>query len=91
MSERAYTVTEIDALRKAVQNKWLWGRYGGPIMRPCPSGSGNYTSGFGRSYKEQDLTVAVEQMTRTHMLAGHTAEDLIKADGVFDQDPGIGE
>ena len=37
MSERTYTVAEIDALRQACENKWLFGTYGfggtGPSSR----------------------------------------------------------
>ena len=64
MTKRAYTVREVDALRMAVENKWLYGRYN------------PYQSGFSRSYMEQDKSKAVEELVRTHMLAGHTAEDL---------------
>lgn len=65
MSERAYTVGDIDDLRTAVANKWLWGAYSGP--------SGNCMS---RSYQSAEKDTAVEQMVRTHMLAGHTGDDL---------------
>lgn len=65
MSERAYTVREIDDLRKAVENKWLFGSY-------MPS----QISGFSRSYNEVEKAACVEQLVRTHMMAGHTAEDL---------------
>jgi hypothetical protein len=68
MSERKYSVTEIDALRRAVENKWLFGSYG-------QTGSAPH-AGFSRSYREDEKMIAVEQMVRTHMLAGHTAEDL---------------
>ena len=67
MTERAYTVAELDALRRAVETKWLWGSY-------CPQWSG--TTGMSRSYNEQDKAKSVEELVRTHMLAGHTAEDL---------------
>jgi hypothetical protein len=66
VSERAYTVREIDALRGAVERKWLFGTY-------RQSGSGGYAS---RVYSENDKTQCVEAILRTHMLAGHTAEDL---------------
>jgi hypothetical protein len=64
--DRKYTVAEIDELRQVVENKYLWGSYSGPV-------GGN---GDSRAYLEQDKTAAVEQMVRTHMLAGHTAIDL---------------
>lgn len=63
---RAYTVPEIDDLRRVVENKWLFGSYGG-------SGGG-----LSRPYQETDKVKAVEEMVRTHMLAGHTADDLLK-------------
>jgi hypothetical protein len=65
VTERAYTVAEIDALRQAVETKWLFGTYS--------QGSGMRMS---RQYMEQDKVKAVEEILRTHMLAGHTAEDL---------------
>lgn len=65
MADRAYTVSELNALRQAVENKWLWGAYRGP--------RGN---GASRPYREEEKIAAVEQMVRTHMLAGHTANDL---------------
>ena len=70
MIERAYTVGEIDGLRAACSNKWLWGSYRGPQV--FAGGSG----GNSRSYREEELVACVEQMVRTHMLAGQTAADL---------------
>ena len=32
MSERAYTVKELDALRRVVENRYNWGRYSGPVF-----------------------------------------------------------
>lgn len=63
---RKYSVQELDALRSVVESKWLFGMYD----------TSNF-SGFGRSYGEGEKEKAVEEMVRTHMLAGHTAEDLI--------------
>lgn len=63
--ERAYTVAEIDALRNAAGNKWLWGSYRGPRGDGCS-----------RSYQEAERVRCVEDMVRTHMIAGHTAADL---------------
>lgn len=71
MSERKYSVTEIDNLRKACEHKWLWGTY-----RPVS------TRGFSRSYKEGEKTTCVEQLVRTHMLAGHTADDLYASEAI---------
>jgi len=66
--ERAYTVKELDALRIACRNKWLFGFYN--PSEDC----------MGRSYQQQDLDRGVEERVRTHMLAGHTAEDLIASE-----------
>lgn len=72
MTDRAYTVSEIDALREACANKWLWGSYRGP--------QGSYSDEPSRVYYGQEKDVAVEQMVRTHMMAGHTAQDLYASD-----------
>lgn len=70
MTERTYTVREVEELRRAIDNKYLYGSYKGP------SGVG----GFSRSYSEPEKSLIVEQQVKTHMLAGHTAEDLFAAD-----------
>jgi hypothetical protein len=67
MTERAYTVSEIEALRRAIDNKYLFGSYNPQLQ------SGTLMS---RSYMADEKMNAVEQMVRTHMLAGHTAADL---------------
>lgn len=74
MIERAYTVKEIDALRRAHDNRYLYGRYGGPVYVSGQSGS------MSRSYTEAEKTATVEQLVRTSMLAGHTAEDLLESE-----------
>lgn len=74
--ERAYTVSELDELRHACENKWLWGLYSGPQYNGCS-----------RTYRAEEKIIAVEEMTRTHMLAGHTAADLIASE----REPTIGE
>ncbi len=68
MSERSYTVGELDELRRAVENKWLYGSY----CRPH--------SGCSRSFREDEKTKCVEQIVRTHMIAGHTAADLYESE-----------
>lgn len=68
MSDRKYSVSELDALREAVRTKWLYGRY-----RPNWHHDGITGS---RTYREEEMTKAVEELVRTHMLAGHTADDL---------------
>jgi hypothetical protein len=66
VTERAYTVAELDALREAVERKWLFGIYSHSI-------SGISCS---RCYNEVEKTQCVEAIVRTHMIAGQTAEDL---------------
>lgn len=62
---RRYTVREIEALRQAESNQYLYGTYGQP--------QGNCMS---RSYREDEMTRTVEERVRTDMMAGLTAEDL---------------
>lgn len=66
MSERKYSVAELDALRIAVRNKFVWGRYIPVPMRGVMS----------RCFRDGEIENSVEQMVRTHMLSGHTSEDL---------------
>lgn len=75
MGERAYTVREIDALRAAVEKKWLFGSY-----NPWDRADGG--SICSRSYRGEEKAAAVEEMVRTHMLAGHTAEDLYASEAL---------
>lgn len=75
MTERAYTVQEIDALRQAVDNKYLFGRYRGPAESEDCTNS--------RPFMEKDRVLTVEQRVRTHMLAGHTAADLLESERPF--------
>lgn len=70
MTGRSYTVKEVDELRSVIERKWLFGTYGWDEEAMQCS----------RCYKEGEKTVAVEEMVRTHMLAGHTAEDLIASE-----------
>jgi hypothetical protein len=65
---RAYTVQELDALRTLVERKYLYGTYGMPPR------------GMSRSYREDEKAKTVEEMVRTHMLAGHTAGDLLASE-----------
>ncbi|KRA58149.1 hypothetical protein ASD85_16835 [Rhizobium sp. Root651] len=67
---RAYTVIDLDALRSAVRSRELWGSYRGP--------SRDRTSSV--SYNETEMTKIVEETVRTHMIAGHTASDLINSE-----------
>ncbi|GHC61761.1 hypothetical protein GCM10010136_02510 [Limoniibacter endophyticus] len=66
---RAYTVREIDDLRNACRNKFIWGFYSGAIV-----------AGISRSYKESEMIRSSEELVRTHMLAGHTATDLLASE-----------
>lgn len=76
--ERAYTVAEIDALRTICDSKWCSGYFFYP-----PIGDGAHIrdgvvfqfSG-GRSYKQNERDIGVEQLVRTYMLGGITAEDI---------------
>lgn len=76
MTERPYTVREIDALRSVVEYKWLFGTY-----------NYSFENGCSISYKEHEKEVAVEQRVRTHMLAGHTAEDLLASEPKAPSEP----
>lgn len=69
MTDRKYTVSEIDALRECCRHKWIWGAY---FYTPV-SKSGGRTS---RPYQQQDLDRGVEEMVRTFMIAGITIEDI---------------
>lgn len=91
---RAYTVEELDALRKIVENKWTYGSYvvpkGTVILGPvvtCQIGGGpgvitdpHFRPSTGRAYIEAERDCAVEEIVRTHMLAGHTAQDLLDSE-----------
>lgn len=66
MAQRIYTPDELEALRLAADNKFLWGSYGGPR----PGGE------ISRMYQAGEKSGAVEQMVRDLMSAGHTAEEL---------------
>lgn len=76
MTSRAYSVAEIDGLRAACSNKWLFGSYSlATIRRGLDRG---YSAS--RSYMPSEKDNGIEQLVRTHMLAGHTAEDLYASD-----------
>ncbi len=69
MSERAYTVAEIDDLRRVLRERYMWGT--------CAPFEGSRIS---RSYQAAEMILEVEEQTRTAMLAGLTADDFRKAD-----------
>lgn len=68
MPERSYTVAEIDELRATVRSHVVFGRN--------PSFSANGGHGSWPAQSNQEISSVVEDRVRTHMLAGHTAEDL---------------
>lgn len=63
--KKAYTVKEIDALRNACDERYMSRYVPGAV----------YTG-----YSDSKRILAVEEMVRTYMLAGITAEDIIEAD-----------
>ncbi len=68
MSERTYSVAEIDRMRAAIEHRWLFG-----------SRISNMKPGVGMSscsYNEAEKTESVEAMLRTYMLAGTEPGDL---------------
>ena len=69
MSDRAYTVKEIDDLRGACEMRWLFGttKIIRNILRGC-------------SYNQRDKDHGIEELVRTYMLAGLVAKDLYEAD-----------
>jgi hypothetical protein len=67
--ERAYTVQEIDNLRRACEMRWLYG-----TTKLSPGG------GFSRCYREEEKSNGVENLVRTYMIAGKTAQDIRDAD-----------
>lgn len=66
----AYTVSQIDELRRACERKYLYG-----TTKPRPS-----SDALSRSYNEGDMTKTVEERVRTYMLAGIYAQDIYESD-----------
>lgn len=64
MTERRYTVAEINRMRSIISNRW--GAGGGQLV----SGS------FGAPYDPSEKIMAVEAVLQTYMLAGISPEDL---------------
>lgn len=77
MSERKYTVKEIDELRDVMEHKYLFGRYNHDYRVSGPR--------MGRNYYEKDKLVAVEEMVRTAMLGGITAADCVASQCADDE------
>lgn len=73
MTERAYTLSEVEALRDACRNKARWCRYTGHEFSHI-----RRLGGAGLTRLEEIVTV--EEMVRTFMLAGTTAEELYESE-----------
>jgi hypothetical protein len=69
MLERSYTVSEVDALRTALEKRFLFG-----------SCAPNHKGRSSLSYTEEEMAEVVEHRLRTHMIAGHVAQNLIDED-----------
>ncbi len=74
MTDRSYTIAELDALREVVEHKFLYGQFRPRSTRQIQAHC------WSRPYREEDKIAHVEQQVRTHMLAGHTAEDLLASE-----------
>lgn len=68
MPERTYSVKQIDDLRVCCRNKYLFGHYS---LSQMISTTGQ---------EDHEITKSVEEMVRTHMMAGHTAADLVASE-----------
>lgn len=66
MSERKYSVSEINALRSAAETLLLWGT----LNQSARNGQ------MSRGFRPEEKATAVEEMVRTYMMAGVTADDL---------------
>lgn len=78
MADRAYTVAEIDALRGVCESKWLYGAFVHPVPAFAVTRDGRLYQSHqsGRTYQTSEKDIGVEQLVRTYMLAGLTAEDI---------------
>ena len=82
MTERSYTVAEIDRMRDAIEHQWLFGRKRSEPDPGATSGvdkNGNHwfgSSTMSRSYDEAEKTKCVEELLRTYMLAGIELKEL---------------
>lgn len=68
--QRKYSVAEIEGLRRVLRNEYIWGNYHG------------HTAGRTqhRAVYAAEMDRAVEEQVRTHMLAGHTSNDLLESE-----------
>jgi hypothetical protein len=78
MIDRAYTVKELDRLRKVVEDKLTWGYYNISWAFAKYNDREEPKNWRGSFYAEAVLTKMVEERVRTHMLAGHTAEQMCR-------------
>ena len=69
MSERKYTVSEIDQLRSAVRLRCIFGT----------SNSKHWLHAY-YAHNSQDMDKRIEEQLRTYMIAGITADDIYKED-----------
>jgi len=72
MTKRRYTVAEIDELHEVLRTKYLFGRYHHDPLKD--------EIVWSRTYNETDMLRSVGVALRTHMIAGHTAQDLIDSE-----------
>ena len=73
VSERRYTVKEIDELREVCDMRYVWGT---TVLGFDPTGGIHHS----RTYREIERVTAVEQMIRTYMMAGITAKQIREED-----------
>lgn len=64
MITKQYSVEAIDAMRSLCRNKILFGAY-------VPK-----SNMISKAYVENELFFQIEEMVRTHMMAGNTPDDL---------------
>ncbi len=68
MTDRSYSLVEIDQMRALIDNKYLYGAF-----RPHFSEAGIGS----RAFYEEEKTACVEEQLRTHMVAGLGPDDLV--------------
>ena len=79
-----YTVSEIDELRYALQERYIWGTTYSPppdtIIQSTDTIHGVSYSSRSRVYNQQEMNIVVEQRLRTYMIAGIKAKDIYAED-----------
>lgn len=79
MTERHYTIQEIDELRALVKHKYLWGVYREPPPPERLGGSpksGDFIGFMSNVYRADELATMVEAEVRTLIFAGLTSADI---------------